>query len=214
MTDLAGFRTRARQVLGDPAGTRFGDDLLDEALQWALAAYGKVLPQVKVGCLTVTTAEREQSLAELAGLVNILEVNYPYVNGGSLPLVFEKWYFYMREAAGYLYLGGGRAPRVGDVLRLVYTTRHTITGLNGAEQTSIPGTDEYMFANGAAGKAAMTRGVHLVEAYGNRISEPQKLQNWAEKMVMTFLSDLNTLKRSPLFAVLSPAGWRLDEWDR
>ncbi len=213
MTDLAGFRTMARRVLGDPGGTRFADDVLDEALQWALIAYGKVLPQVKSGCLPVTTAGREQSLATLQELVNILEVNYPYVSGNPSPVAFEKWYFYTRDAAAYVYLGGNRIPAVGEALRLVYTTGHTIAGLNGAPQTSIPAADETMFANGAAGKAALTRGIQLVEAYGNRISEPQKLQNWAEKMVMTFLSDLNTLKRSPLFAVFAPAGWKLDRWD-
>ena len=48
MTDIAGYRTKIRNVLGDALGTRYGDDMVDESLRWALAAYSKALPQVKV----------------------------------------------------------------------------------------------------------------------------------------------------------------------
>jgi hypothetical protein len=213
MSNLANFRTKIRQVLGDTVGSRYKDDLLDEALRWILAAYGKALPQVKTGKVTISTAGREQSLLDLSGLVTILEVNFPYTSGDETPDPFEAWYFYTRAATPYIHLGGSYVPEAGDLIRVVYTVGHTIEDLDSATATTIPATQEYLFANGAAGKAAMSRGAHLIEAYGSRGSETNKLQTWADQTVKEFLNELSTLKISQALPGWKSGGWQLDQWD-
>ena len=213
MSNLTAYRTKILQVLGDMGGSRYSNAALDEALRWTLAAYGKVLLQVKTGTVTLNAAGREQSLGSLTGLETILEVNFPYTSGDESPLIFEAWYFYTRSATPYIHLGGDYVPAAADVVRVVYTTGHTIEDLDSATATTIPVTHEYLFANGAAGKAAMSRGSHLIEAYGSRASESGKLQEWAESTVKEFLSELSTLKISQALPGWNSSGWQLDGWD-
>ena len=119
-----------------------------------------------------------------------------------------------RAAAGVLYIGGSYVPAVGDVVQLTYTAWHTIEGIDAAAATTIPVTHEYMFANGAAGKCAMMRGVQIVEAYGKKAGEPEKLKDWAYAMVTEFLNELVTLKSNQAIRGMPAKGWVLDAWDR
>lgn len=213
MSDLASYRAKVRQVLGDTGVTKYSDDLLDEALRWTLAAYSKVLPQVKTDTVTIAAAGREQSLGAITDLVQILEMNFPYTSGDESPEIFEAWYYYNRGAVPYVHIGGDYVPAAADVIRVTYTVAHTIEDLDSATATTIQTAHEYLFANGAAGKAAMSRGMHLIENYGSRSTESGKLQEWAERQVNEFLNELSMYKISQALPGWSPSGWKLDDYD-
>lgn len=214
MTDLTGYRSKIRIVLGDTGSDRYDDAVLDGAVRWALAAYSKALPQVKTCSINVTAEGREQSLTALTDLLTVLEVNFPYQAGCQTPAVLQQWYFYRRDGHGLLYISGRRSPMAGDVIRLTYTAWHTIAGLGDATVTTIPTAHETLFENGAAGKAAMMRGIHLVEAYGRKSEEPEKLKTWSEGLLADFLDDLLSLKSWQVLRGTLTNGWTLDRWDR
>ena len=210
--DAASYRAHMRRTLGDTNGARYSDELLDEALRWALAVYSQANPQVMRTVLTLPGAGREHSLAALEGLSAVLEVYYPHREGLEPPRC-ESWRCYTRQAGLWLYLESSRIPTAGEGVLLVYTARHSIAGLDTAGQSSLPPADEYLFSNGAAGKAAQNRGLYLIEAYGSRSAEAGKLQAWAEARIGEFMSGLNGLKTAQSLPGDRPAGWRLDEWD-
>jgi hypothetical protein len=214
MTDLVGFRSKVKQILGDVGATRYTDAVIDEGLRWALAAYGKALPQVKSGEVTVSTAGREQSLSTLSGLVTILEVNYPYTSGDEAPESFYAWHLYAYGGTFYVEIGGDQVPAMGEIIRVVYTTGQEIDNLDGATATTVITTHDYMLANGAAGKAAIMRASQLIEAYGSRKEEPERLEKWGGSQLALYGLELAQLKVNQAFPGNSADGWKLDKWDQ
>ena len=72
-------------------------------------------------------------------------------------------------------------------------------------------THDSIIASGAAGKAAEMRASELVEAYGKKASEPERLAKWAGQVLAQFDMKLLQLKVSQSFPGQSPDGWPLDK---
>jgi hypothetical protein len=213
MTTLTDFRTQVLQILGDPSGSRFDTDTLDEALRWALGEYGRAAPQVMTAEFTVTTAGREQDLSSLSGIGSILELYYPYTSGDESPTQQAGFYQYQRGGKLYATISGHNVPAVGDVMRITYTTGQTIENLDSATETSVLSTHEYVLASGAAGKAATMRAAALIEMYGSRQEEYTRLEAWGEKMLIEYADRLLMIKAENIFPGFRPQGWQLDDWD-
>ena len=74
--------------LGDDAGDRFGSSLLDEVLRQALTAYNQTAPRLLTGTVTLSAAGQLQPLAGLSGLLEVVEVVFPYdAAASSLPAI-------------------------------------------------------------------------------------------------------------------------------
>lgn len=213
MTDLSGYRTRIRILLGDVESERYSDALLDEALRWGLAAYSKSLPLVKVEPITVAAAGNQQSLSSLTDLVNVLDVNIPYLAGSQKPNVWEQWVFTRLDGEGFLFFSGTAIPQAGDVMQITYTAWHTISGLDEAASTTIPEIHDSLVVHGAAGKAGLLRAMQLIEAFGGKTGEPDRLLDWAQRRMADFLGELTSLKSGQQRYPPSAGGWRLDHWD-
>ena len=210
--DLSECHTRLQALLGD-TGTRYSTALLDESVAWALDTLSAGSPQLKTEAITVTSVGREQSLAALPGLLTVLEVIYPYQADMNAPEPLRQWYFYQRDGGAWLYLGGRLVPAAGDLLRITFTARHTLQGLDGALLTTLPTEQETLLLQGAAGRAAELRGLHMVEAYGKKPSEPDKLKSWAEAALAEFRQEVQVLKTSRTLMNVLNGGWKLDRWD-
>jgi hypothetical protein len=213
MTDLTGFRGRVRQALADTAATRYGDEAVDEALRLALAEYNPYSPNLLAANLTADSSGREQSLASLPGLLDVLEVTYP---AGSRPQADDCFWVSWRNGAGMLYLGGENEPRAGDNLRLVYSAANTISGLDGASVTSLRCDHEGLLVIGASGHAAVTRAGGMSEVYGAQAAEHGQLLAWGSARLEYFHRLLQEV-RSPAHVDHGPLPanrWRLDRWDK
>lgn len=210
--DLSECHTRLQGLLGD-TGTRYSSALLDEAVRWALNAYSAAHPQIKTGVITAAGPGREQSLAALPDLLTVLEVVFPYQSDAPVLPVQRQWYFYTRDGGNWLYLGGMLTPAAGDQMQVAYAARHTLQGLDAAVLTSVPAEHELLFLRGAAGQAASLRSLHMVEAYGRKTTEPDKLQVWAGAALDEFRRELNVLKTSQSLKNTLTGGWTLDRWD-
>ena len=80
--------------LGDDGGDRFASGLLDEALRQALAAYSQSAPRLLSGTLTLVSTGEMQSLAALNGLMEVVEVVFPYDAAASLYRPYaQPWQF-------------------------------------------------------------------------------------------------------------------------
>ena len=81
------FHTVMLVQLGDDGGDRFTSGVLDEALRQALQLYSHAAPRLLSGTLTLTGAGQMQSLAALSGLIEVVEVVFPYDAAASLSTV-------------------------------------------------------------------------------------------------------------------------------
>ena len=137
--------------LGDDGGDRFTSSLLDEALRQALAAYSRTAPRLLSGRLTLAGAGRMQSLAALSGLIEVVEVVFPYDAAAVLYRPYaQPWQFAWRDAIPTLWLGGQPVPQAGEVLHVTYTAAHTINGLDEAVETTLPAEHEGSISSGGS----------------------------------------------------------------
>ena len=90
-TTLADFRSWLRLDLNDPAGAsqRFADADLDRAVARAVADYSLAAPRLQDAQLMTVPGSRELSLASLAGLQAVEEVEWP--TGRYPPALVPFW---------------------------------------------------------------------------------------------------------------------------
>ena len=219
MTSLADFRIRIRAVLVDAGGTIYSDAIVDEALSQALSEYNEALPLEMETVINLPGDGREIALNSLTGLTRVIEVYWPFdsANEPWPPNRVKGFTIYWDDTQPVLYLNNieGGEPQLDDELRLWYTTSHTIDGLEAATETTIPGEHETLLVSGAAGHAAMARGVDLVEVTSADLYGTGLLLTWAQRKLKEFRDALEKIKCSRARAGQPfSQGWMLDKWDR
>ena len=217
MSDLATLRGRVAAVLGDSSNVRYSTDLLAEALRSAVEEYSAAYPQIKEAVHTAT-AGRQQTLTGFEDLQHILRIDFPYDSSdeNQQPYAYG-YYHYWRNGAVMLELfNGSQVPQAGDSIRIVYAAPHTLKDLDSAIVTSFPPQHFTPLVHGAAGKAALTRAQNMIEAYGQRSDESNKLKEWANAELMVFAHFLTALSNMPAPGPtngLPGQRWKLDEFD-
>jgi hypothetical protein len=217
MMQASDFQAAMLVHLGDAAGERFCEALLEEALRQALGEYSRASPRLMSGTLTLTGAGQIQQLAALSGVQEVVELVFPYDLAATVYRPYtQPWHFFWRDDQPMLWLGGRPAPQAGQVLHVLYTAAHTIAGLDGAETTTLPPEHQVSISSGAAALAANGRALRLVEAHGSRTDEAGKWLACAAPLMQRFHAFLDGLRhtgrvRPPVWQ--QNAGWRLDGWD-
>jgi hypothetical protein len=216
---LTEMRTRVTQMLMDTGMAVWSTEVLDEALRQALAAYSTAAPCTGEVTITIPVAG-DVDLNAVSGLVDVIDVRWPYQAGKADALQpvnrvtgwrcwrdLDKPTLELRTAAG-------TSPASGDDLRVRYTLAHQLSGLDGAEQSTIPLIHYTLLVRGAAGYAALFRAVDRVEnrSYGSRRVEPTLLQSWADAVLQRFHRDLDGLRGRQIPPRGNPR-WRMDVWD-
>ncbi|MDX9865754.1 MAG: hypothetical protein RBT34_13205 [Anaerolineaceae bacterium] len=211
------FHTSMLVQLGDDGGDRFASGVLDEALRQVLNMYSQSAPRLLSGTLTLTGAGQMQSLAVLSGLLEVVEVVFPYDAAAAVYRSYaQPWQFAWRDSSPLLWLGGQPVPQAGEVLHVTYSAAHRINGLDGALATTLPAEHETVISSGAAALAANGRALRLVEAHGSRTDEAGKWLACAaplEKRFHAFLDGLRSSGRVRPPVWRQERGWRLDGWD-
>lgn len=203
--------------LGDDAGDRFGTNLLDESLRQVLNAYSQSAPRLLSASLSLSSAGQMQPLGILSGLLEVVELVFPYDAAAVLYRPYaQPWQFAWRDGSPLLWLGGQPVPQAGELLHVTYTAVHTITALDGAVTTTLPAEHEAAISSGASALAANARALRLVEAHGSRSSEAEKWLSCAAPLEKRFRAFLDGLRsggrvRPPVWQ--QEMGWRLDGWD-
>jgi hypothetical protein len=213
MTDYSTLKTRALQLLGDPDGTRYDDDTLQEAFRQALATYTRTCPQVRTEAIPFAAAGAEQPLDGLeCPPLYLLEVIHPYPAPDGAKGARPACTLSYIDGAAWLRFADGTSPAAGEQARLTYAARQTLAGLDDAESGSVPEAHEGVLALGAAVFAALQRIHRLAGSIGAPPAEPERLRELAEKYLERFNLELFSL-RSVQPVQGFPAGFNLDEWD-
>lgn len=219
MSSLAELRDRVEQLLVDVSHLIWTSDLLDEALRQALDAYSAVNPLTAETVISLPGAGREIALDGVDGLRQVLEVRWPYDSSLSEswpPNRVRGFRLIWDDARPVLFLDilDGAQPQAEGELRLWYAMRHTLQDLDSADLTSLPMEHESLLVMGAAGHAALSRAVDLIETAGTDLYQVGLLATWGQHKLRQFDQALEALRQ--VSTRQGPAwgqGWRLDGWD-
>ena len=77
--DLAGIRDRVEQVLVDTGNAIWATAVIDEAIRLILSEFSDAYPYSADDVLTLAADGREIDISSLTGLLNVVEVMWPYV---------------------------------------------------------------------------------------------------------------------------------------
>ena len=218
---LSGIRDRVEYMLMDTGNAIWDEDTIDVAIDDAMAEYSLVSHLHMETVITLPGDGREIALASLSGLLNVIDVWWPYDSDASSetwpPNRVRGWRLWWDDAQPLLILEvkEGSQPKTDEEVRIWYTKLHTIQDLNSADSTTIPQHHERIIEIGAAGHAAMSRAVDLIETANTDLYQVGILGTYGQRKLREFRSMLQRIGREKARA--GPAwgvGWTLDKWDQ
>jgi hypothetical protein len=221
MSTLTELQTRLAQRLADTGNVTWSADALAEAIRAALDEYNQSAPLGKETVITLPAAGREIALDGVAGLLDVIEVWWPYDSDAAAetwppnqPRGFRLWW---DDGRPVLLLDDANAsqPQAGDELRLWHTAPHTIAGLDDGDATTLPATHEGPLLTGAAGHAVTRQMIRRAGAVRIDPHEAAVLQAWGEARLADFRAWLAGVRESKARGGRAwlPGGWPLDKWD-
>jgi hypothetical protein len=204
---LADLITSTRQILNDPTGSRFVDALLTDAIRMALREYNQTNPQLRREVITLSGTGRTVHLSSISGLVNVVNVIFPEGHSSQyLPYQIQD------SLTGPIILFTGELiPSMGDTITIDFTVFHTIAGLDGAAVTTLPSAHLDLLTQGAVGIALILHTQSLVEAYGGRPADIEKLTDLSTNFLEAFRKTLPHLQNTQQADY--PSGFSLDGYD-
>ena len=186
MKNVSDYRAGMLVILGDAAGRRYAEPVLDMGLRQALQTLKRFLPckeTIKQKIDSVSGTEAVINWAPFPG-VDILTIKDDagkwrnagtYSVGGKLYL-----HFYYPDAS----------PATGTELLIELAVDHKISGLEGATQTTLPDDLFLTVCAGAAGYAMQIRARSVSEVFGKRPEDTDHLIQQSEDLISQFLVDL------------------------
>jgi len=182
------LRDRVKAVLQDASADRWSTDDLDEAIRRTLELYSDRNPHQAIVALTLESPGREIDLSTIPNLARVEKVWWDYNpdDPGSPP----NWRHFEVWPGAILYIDDEDQPAAGDVVRIWYTTPHTLNGLDGAEATTIPVQDVGALVVGAAALAAQSRAIELAEELNVDRDVVDRLTAWADTQLKSFRAQI------------------------
>jgi hypothetical protein len=220
MSALLALRTRVLQELLDTGSAIFTALLIDECLKQALDSYNQANPLGKETVITLPGDGREIALDALTDLNQVTEVWWPYDSAATSetwpPNRVTGYQVYWDDARPVLFVHilDGDQPQTDDEMRIWYTARHTIQDLDSASTTTVLAEHESMICTGAAGLAAMSRAMDLMETAGTDLYTIGLMATWGRAKQREYAAFLKGLKDAGARSGRSwGEGWALDKWD-
>ncbi len=209
---LSDLRDRVEQVLEDAGNTHWTTGALDEAIRLTLDELSLIQPQRAVGTVTLAAAGREISLAALPPLLHVERVWWEYL--AAAPDYPPAWRKFELWPGKNLWIDDGLEPQAGDVVRVFYTARHTLNGLDAATVTTLPDDQASLIVVGATGHAARSRALSVADRVNVDGWTSQRMNEWGEAQLKDFRNGLARLSRQAAARASGIAGAPLlDRWE-
>lgn len=213
MITLETLEPRILQVLEDTSGKRFDSGTLEEAIRQALDLLDRKLPNIAVSTFTVSDTGRDQAIDGLTNWMYLVSLCLNPESSGRRELEPESEFTYRTtDGQPLLHFSGRRYPNSGDILRVTYAAKHSLSGLDDATETTLSDACTNALVCGAAGQACLLRAGFLSEAYGARPAEATRLLEMSRSLMERFEQSLTQFKALQEFGF--PPGFVLDADDR
>ena len=221
MSTIATLIVRCSALLMDTGLAIWPALTLGEAFTQALDQYSAVNPLHMETVITLPGDGREIALSGVTGLIDVLDVWWPYDSDATAetwpPNRVAGWRLWWDDAQPLLFLEieDSSQPQLDEEVRIWYTKRHTIQDLESADSTTIQNDHDSLIVMGAAGHAAMSRTVDLVETAGTDLYQVSILGTWGSRKIREYGQALRRLEKVHARRGRSwGGGWSLDKWDR
>jgi hypothetical protein len=220
LSTLSQIRDRVEATLMDVANAIWDTATLDESLRQCLDEYTAVFPLMSETVIVLPGDGREIAIESLAGMLEVLEVWWPYDSDAATeawpPNRVRGFRVYWDDARPVLFLDlvGGDQPQQDDEVRIWYAKAQTIQDLDSAAVTTVLTSHESQLVKGAAGHAALSRMADLIEDGSIDLYGVGLLATWGRTREREWASFLEGLRRqSARRGVPWGSGWALDKWD-
>jgi hypothetical protein len=213
MITLTSLEPRILQVLEDPTAKRYDSGTLEEAVRQGLDLLNQRLPNLTIIDMIVTTAGRDQPLTGLERCLYLVRLSLnPSDTAGRELEPGSEFSYQMQDGKPVLHFSGRVIPQCGDVLRATCAAGHTLSGLDGAAETTLADACASALVYAAAAQACLLRAGLLNEAYGIHPAEVSRLLEHNRALMERFESSLGQFKAIQEFGF--PPGFPLDADDR
>lgn len=192
MRGIEDFRGSCRVLLGDAAGRRYLDDVLDMGLREALGVFRSFCPRRESMMMTVRS--RKGISLVLSGMLDPGTEILTIRDGDGVWLIYGE-YRTDTEIMINCYGTGQRVPQPGERLQLQVSPPHRIKGLDDGTVTTVPESQSLILCKGAAGYAMRMRARSVTEVFGKRPEDREALMQQADQMINEFLAELGNFAR-------------------
>lgn len=158
MTDLENLRENVLKTLNDIDQYVYSNDVIDQAIRYAIADYTIRLPNNQEEIITMAVDGEEIDLSTLEKVHIIWRVFYPWdttkAYGDQERNRVLRWEHMTidKEVKMLMDVEGGK-PKAGEKIRLIYGTDHKLNGLDGGTETTIDNL--ILITKGAVGYALL-----------------------------------------------------------
>ena len=189
MRTIEDYRADCLVMLGDAAGRRYTNSMLDAGIREALPVYRSFCPRRETVTQTVKGVEGSSLL--LPPLPPGVEIQTARISGGEWLSfgVYQDDRNLRLNCYEYVSL-----PQPGAPLVMTLSMPHIIKGLDDAHQTTVPDVHAGTVIKGAAGYAMRIRARSVTEVFGKRPEDRAALMEQAEEMITELFSDLSRLQ--------------------
>lgn len=202
MSDLAAIVDLVEADLMDSSNLYWTSGQIEANIRRALYDYNRVAPQRAYKEMHTSADEREYSLETVTGLMDVLQVWYPYEDADPVyPPAFAGWSLF-DVASGATVVSTLRlqiptAPIGDDTdnFRLLYTLGHTIEDLDAATTTTLDAEGEHTVILGATAFAATQLAQSVIGTVTATRLSPAQYQAWAYDRHVAFQVTLHNLER-------------------
>lgn len=187
-----------RNELRDPSGLAWPEDVLTEALRDALSLYNGASPRVtsQVYTLTGLAGKDEVTLPAAWNIRAVLAFWSPWDTGQASAAQMTARPFRETAPPNGIVLVDGHRFADPEVARVLYTTDHTLNGLDGASVTTLPAAHERGLLLAAQGQAAVARQRQVAEAENVSSATRQRVEAWARQRQREARDWLTSIARS------------------
>lgn len=214
MSTLATYRTRVLNTLKS-TNEKFENDIIDEAIRRILDEYSQTFPDISEISFSLSASGRAQLLEGCSGLLAVLQLILPYNIAFLDPAINarEDFYTFFHNGDPYAYFTGQPIPLLGELLFVRFARRHTLSGLDETELTSVRADHESMLVVGAAGAAATSRAAGTIEQWGGKAGDPNQLMLWGQSQYEKFREFLFSIRSEQNQDIFPDSFWPLDKED-
>lgn len=183
MRSVSDYRADVLTIVGDAAGRRYSESILDMGLREALGEYRKYYPRKELIRTRVTGFEAGGKSAVVPWLLDasaeVLSVRSE-TDGEELNAACYA------EPGRLIITSPWKTFRMDEVLRITVSVPHMVKGLDEAKQTTVPESHALSLATGAAGYAMRIRARSVTEVFGKRPEDREALSHQADGLIADF----------------------------
>lgn len=188
-----------RDLLADSGSEQiWSDAALQAGLRQALARYSQAWPHsISLSGEISSLSADGWGLASVPGLTTAMDVQAVKWPAGEMKMArLAGWRVSIGSAGREIWLRAtvGSVIRVGDAISVQAGAAHTVDGLDGAEETSVPSAHSQNVLAGACGVCALQRAIDLIEITGADLYQANLLGVWGRVQDRAFQNWLDGLR--------------------